>query len=380
MMSIGSSKHFPLSLSSYNHAELYSQSQYLVGVLWVNPQQGNDSDLPHKVYPMHRQSVLEDHTTASNHFLVLVLQLSQCLLLHLYFISSHDDCSSQTHTQLVLHRQRGKSGSWVDSSHCFVQFHQLQRCHSCLQLYIVELHVLRNQRYNDIHDNPWPIHNNRCCQRLLHLVSSSDIEDIKRLAHFIDQQSRNYSSFCRLEHLPNNEIDPFDYPNLYHQRSLFHSFLPSSIRQCAYSPSQQWQYFDYRHRRLIQEGSRVNWWHYPPHFHQPQSLHFVTIMDSVIEWAYLQRKEMIMPLCRIHLCSLSREREKTFAENNFVDWYDSKNPLITEKSVSLHNQSWYKPLFRQKEPSRVFLPTNWITSVLFSLLINCLGLLATDIF
>ena len=87
MMNTGSSKHFPLSLSSYNHAELYPQSQYLVGVLWVNAQHDDDSDLPHKVYPMYRQRALEDHTTVSNHFLVLVLQLTQCLLSHLYSIS-----------------------------------------------------------------------------------------------------------------------------------------------------------------------------------------------------------------------------------------------------------------------------------------------------
>ena len=130
------------------------------------------------------EETIEDKTTVSKHFLFLVLQPQQYLLSHLYSISSHDDCIDQTHTLLVLHRRRDKSGSWVDSIDCLVHFHQLQRCHSSLQLYIVELHGFRCQRHRDISDDRWLILYNRCCQRLLHLVSCLDVETIERTRRF----------------------------------------------------------------------------------------------------------------------------------------------------------------------------------------------------
>ena len=157
------------------------------------------------------EETIQDKTTVSKHFLILVLQPQQCLDSYLYSISSHDDSRCQTHTHLVLHRRRDKSGSWVDSIDCLVHFHQLRRCHSCLRLYIVGLHVFRCQRHRDISDNPWLIPNNQCCQRSLHLVSFLDVETIEGLVDCFDQQSRDYSSLYRWEHQLDDSIDLIDF-------------------------------------------------------------------------------------------------------------------------------------------------------------------------
>ena len=49
-------------------------------------------------------------------------------------------------------------------------------------------HVFRCQRHRDISDDRWLIPNNRCCQRLLHLVSFLDVVTIEQLVYCLDQQ------------------------------------------------------------------------------------------------------------------------------------------------------------------------------------------------
>ena len=149
------------------------------------------------MHPIYRRRCLVNKTIASERLIIFVLQQPQCLLSHRYFISSHDGCSSQPHTQFVVHRRRDRSGSSLNSVDSLLHFHQLLQYHSCLQLRIVELHILRSQRHRDIYDNRRLIPYNRCCRRSLYLVSSLDIETIERLVHSINQQLRDYSSSGR---------------------------------------------------------------------------------------------------------------------------------------------------------------------------------------
>ena len=158
----------------------------------------------------------------------------------------------------------------------------------------------RSQRHRDISDGRWLILYKGCCQRLLHLVSYHDVVTIEGLVHCLDQQSRDNSSLCRWEHQLADSIDLIDFLHLDHQQLLFHYLHQSSIRQCDDFTSRQWQCFDCQHRCLIHRASRVDWCHHHTHFRQPLSLISVTIVRLSINWAYLQWREVIVPLCREH--------------------------------------------------------------------------------
>ena len=186
--------------------------------------------------------------------LVLPATTIPWFVLLFHFITRWLRCVRYIHCLFFIDEEISWTG-WVDLIDCLVHFHQLQRCHSYLRLYIVGLHLVRCQRHRDISDDQWLILYNQCCQRSLHLVSFLDFVTIERLVDCIDHKWRDYSSLCRWEHQLKIATDAIHFHDNSTTSNDFSIDLHrSSIRQCDYSRGQQWQCFDCHHRCLTHRG------------------------------------------------------------------------------------------------------------------------------